>query len=82
MVRVLILALISICFSVLKIQADCNLPTGGACSLEDLRKEQENFSKSLPKKDELKQVNENEFKNIFKWTQKDPPKQVDLNKTD
>lgn len=59
MVRIFLLFIISVFCTTAAIYADCDLPTGGACKIEDLRREQENFSKILNREDYLNQLDEN-----------------------
>ena len=40
MVRIFILVLVSVCFTTLSIYANCDLPTGGACSIKELKEKQ------------------------------------------
>ena len=56
MIRILSLAIISLFFTTLSIYATCDLPTGGACSLDELKKEQEQFSKELWENNYLNQL--------------------------
>ena len=80
MIRILSLALISFCFTALSIYASCDLPTGGACSLDVLKKEQERFSKELWEKNYLNQLDkkyEQKQQDIIKI---DTSKHVDFEK--
>lgn len=78
MVRIFLLALICLCVSTLKIYADCDLPTGGACSLEELKKEHQEFSEMLSKDSFFNQTDKDKAYEHEKLLNKDPSKQVDL----
>lgn len=80
MVRILVLVLISFCFTALSIYASCDLPTGGACKLEDLRKEEESFSKILWEDKFFNQLDKNYAAEQEKFIKKDTPKRVDFDK--
>ena len=56
--RVILLSIFSIIFSALAIYADCNLPTGGACSIEDLKRQKAEFDKIMSEYDYLDKLNE------------------------
>ena len=58
MKRVILLFLFSITFSTLAIYADCNMPTGGACSIEDLKRQKAEFDKIMSEYDYLDKLNE------------------------
>lgn len=80
MVRILVLVMISFCFTALSIYANCDLPTGGACSIEDLKREQVNMQENLSKHTLLDKVDSDYFQAKEDTQQKDLPKQVDLKK--
>lgn len=80
MVRILILLLISFCCTALSIYANCDLPTGGACKLEDLRKEQEEFSKTLWKDKYLNQLEKNYTQEQETIIKKDMPEHANFEK--
>ncbi len=80
MVRILFLILISFCFTALSIYANCDMPTGGACSLEELKKEQEKFSKDLWQDNFLNKLDENYEKKQKELIKIDTPKRVDVEK--
>jgi len=80
MVRILVLVIISFCFTALTIYADCDLPTGGACSLEDLKREQVSMQENLSKHTLLDKLDNEYFQSKEDMQQKDLPKQVDLKK--
>lgn len=48
MIRILVLVLICIVFTSMSIFANCDKVTGGACSIEELKKEQEMLDKIKP----------------------------------
>ena len=77
MIRVLSLVIISICFTALKIYADCGLPTGGACSFEELKQKQQENSVS-ENEDYIRKFNEKYFDAQGNETQKDLHEQVNL----
>lgn len=80
MVKILSFVLISFCFTALSIYASCDLPTGGACSLDVLKKEQEEFSKQLWENHYLNKLDKKyqlEQKELIKI---DTPKHVDVEK--
>lgn len=80
MVRILVLVIISFCFTALTIYANCDLPTGGACSLEDLKREQVSMQEKLSKHTLLDKLDNEYFQSKEDMQQKDLPKQVDLKK--
>ena len=80
MIKILSLALISFCLTALSIYASCDLPTGGACSLEELKKEQHAFSKELWENNYLNQLDKNYEKKQKELIKIDTPKHVDINK--
>jgi len=80
MVRILCLILISFCFTAMSIYANCDLPTGGACSLEELKKEQEKFSKDLWQDNFLNKLDEKYEKKQKELIKIDTPKRVDVEK--
>ena len=80
MIRILSLIIISFCFTALSIYANCDLPTGGACSLESLKKEQEKFSKDLWENNFLNKLDENYQKQQNELIKKDTPKRADFDK--
>lgn len=80
MVRILCLIIISFCFTAISIYASCDLPTGGACSLEVLKKEQEKFSKDLWENNFLHKLDEKYEERQKELIKIDPPKRVDYEK--
>lgn len=80
MVRILVLIIISFCFTALSIYANCDLPTGGACSIKDLKREQAAVQEDLSKHSLLDKVDKNYFQSKEEVQQNDLPKQVDLKK--
>ncbi len=80
MVRILLLVIISFCFTALSIYANCDLPTGGACSLEDLKREQAEIQEKISKHTLLDKLDNEYFESKEEMQQKDLPKQVDLKK--
>ncbi len=80
MVRILFLILISFCFTAASIYASCDLPTGGACSLEALKKEQEEFSKLLWENSYLNKLDEKYEEKQKELIKIDTPKRVDVEK--
>ena len=80
MVRILSLILISFCFTAHSIYANCNLPTGGACSLEVLKKEQEQFSKDLWENNFLNKLDEKYEEKQKELIKIDTQKHVDVEK--
>ncbi len=80
MVRILVLVIISFCFTAHSIYANCDLPTGGACSLEDLRREQQEMEEKLSKHTLLDKIDSSHFESKEEMEQKDLHKQVDLKK--
>lgn len=80
MVRILCLILISFCFTAMSIYANCDLPTGGACSLEELKKEQEKFSKDLWQDNFLNKLDEKYEKKQKELIKIDTSKRVDVEK--
>ena len=80
MVRILVLIIISFCFTALSIYANCDLPTGGACSIEDLKREQAAMQEDLSKHTLLDKLDNDYFQSKEEIPQKDLPKQVDLKK--
>ena len=82
MVRIFMLFLICFCCASMSIYASCDLPTGGACKLDDLRKEQENFSKLLWEDNYLNQLDQKYSAEQEKLIKKDTPKRVNFEKLD
>lgn len=82
MIRVIVLVLISFSFTALSIYANCDLPTGGACSLEDLRKEQQKMSEMLSKEKFFDQVDDNYKREQENGLKNELPKQVDIKLND
>ena len=80
MVSILSLILISFCLTALSISASCDLPTGGACSLEELKKEQELFSKQLWENNFLNKLDEKYEEKQKELIKTDTPKRVDFEK--
>ena len=80
MVRILCLILISFCFTALSIYANCDLPTGGACSLDVLKKEQAKFSKELWENNYLNKLYEKYEEKQKEVIKNDMPKHVDIEK--
>jgi len=64
----------------MSIYANCDLPTGGACSLEELKKEQEKFSKDLWQDNFLNKLDEKYEKKQKELIKIDTPKRVDVEK--
>ena len=75
MFRIFAAVVISICFTALKIYADCGLPTGGACSIEALKQKQQ---ENLEYKDYIREFNEKYYNSDKSQTQKDLQEQVNL----
>ncbi len=76
MIRILALVIISVFCTAAAIYADCDLPTGGACSLEDLKKEQQEFSKTLNHTNYLDVMDDNYAKQQEKTYQTDLKNQM------
>lgn len=64
----------------MSIYANCDLPTGGACSLEELKKEQEKFSKDLWQDNFLNKLDEKYEKKQKELIKIDTSKRVDVEK--
>ena len=82
MVRLFTLVLISFCFTALSIYANCDLPTGGACSIEDLKQKQQEqkYQKSLSLDKLMEEMQQDAKLEEEKRIQKDLNNQVHLEK--